>query len=151
MELVVDPSEAPVPRQPRVRPVTVTVVAVLILVVGAYNIVDGVVVLVSGGDDSKLAEGAFEVAFGLLTIAIGSGALQMRRWSWAAFMTLAVIGLTHQLLRNFFYDHPNYLTLGLLTLAVFVLTPLDVQIAFGVRPPRNVLLANAARNPVDSV
>ena len=39
----------------------------------------------------------------------------------------------------------------LIALVVFALTPLDVQIAFGVRPPRNVLLAKAGRNPIDSV
>ena len=35
--------------------------------------------------------------------------------------------------------------------AVFALTPLDVQIAFRVRPPRNVVLERTTRNPVDSV
>ena len=66
-------------------------------------------------------------------------------------MTLAVVGLTHQLLRHFFYDHPSYLNLALIAVVVFALTPLDVQIAFGVRPPRNVLLAKGTRNPIDSV
>jgi hypothetical protein len=129
----------------------VTFVGLLMLVVGAYNLIDGVVVLVGGGDNSKIAEGAFEVGFGLLAIATGNGALRMRRWAWAAFMTLAVVGSTQQLLRHFFYDHPNYLSLALITLAVFALTPLDVQIAFGIRPPRNVLLDDTARNPIDSV
>ena len=66
-------------------------------------------------------------------------------------MTLALVGLTNQLIRKFFYDHTNYLALGLVTLAVLALTPLDVQIAFRVRPPRNVLLDHTARNPLDSV
>ena len=35
------------------------------------------------------------------------------------------------------------------TVAVLVLTPLDVQIAFRVRPPRNVVLERAAGNPSD--
>ena len=146
-----DLSDAPAARHAAKRPIAVTFVSVLILAVGVYNAVDGVVVLVGGGDDSKLAEGVFELVFGVLVIAIGIGALRMLRWAWAAFMTLAVVGLTHQLLRNFFYDHPNYLTMGLITVVVLALTPLDVQVAFGVRPPRNVLLDHAARNPIDSV
>ena len=151
MELEVYRSGAPDPRHASKRPVPVTFVAALIMAVGVYNVVDGVVVLVNGGDNSKLAEGAFEVAFGVFVIAVGNGALRMWRWAWAASMTLAVIGLTHQLLRHFFYDHASYVNLALMTLVVFALTPLDVQIAFGVRPPRNVHLAQGARNPIDSV
>jgi hypothetical protein len=151
LELEVYRAGAPDSRRASKRPVPVTLVAALIMAVGVYNVVDGVVVLVNGGDNSKLAEGAFEVAFGVFAVAIGNGALRMRRWAWAAFMTLAVVGLTHQLLRHFFYDHPSYLNLALIAVVVFALTPLDVQIAFGVRPPRNVLLAKGTRNPIDSV
>jgi hypothetical protein len=150
LELEVDPSDPPAARQAPKRPITVTFVALLLLVVGAYNLVDGVVVLVGGGDGSKVAEGAFELAFGLLAITIGNGAFRMRRWAWAAFMALALVGLTNQLIREFFNDDTNYLALGLITLAVLALTPLDVQIAFRVRPPRNVLLEQT-RNPLDSV
>ena len=150
MELHEDQSHPPDPRPVAKRPIAVTLVGLLMFAVGAYNLVDGVVVLVNGGDNSVLAGGAVEIVLGLLAIGIGTGALRMRRWAWAAFMTLAVVGLTHQLLRNFFYDHPNYLNLALTSLAVFALTPLDVQIAFGVRPPRNVLLEHT-RNPIDSL
>ena len=128
-----------------------TFAGLLALGVGAYNLVDGVVVVVGGGDRSLLAEGVFEVVVGLVAIALGVSALRMRRWAWVGFMALAVVGLTQQLLRHFFYDHPNYVSLALFTLAVFALTPLDVQIAFGIRPPRNVLLTDRARNPIDSV
>jgi hypothetical protein len=128
----------------------VTFVGVLALIVGMYHAVDGVVVLVNGGDANKLAEGAFELALGVLAIAIGGGALHMRRWAWAAFMTWAVVGLTQQLLRHFFYGNPNYLAMALDTVAVLALTPLDVQIAFGVRPQRSVTLDRALRNPIDS-
>ena len=44
------------PRHASKRPVPVTFVAALIVAVGVYNVVDGVVVLVNGGDNSKLAE-----------------------------------------------------------------------------------------------
>jgi hypothetical protein len=131
------------------RPVAVTFVGVLALVVGVYGVVDGVFVVVNGGNASKLAEGAFDLALGLVAIAIGIGALRMRRWAWAAFMTWAVVGLTHQLLRHFFYDDPNYLAMALDTVAVLALTPLDVQVAFGVHRPRNLVLERATRNPVD--
>ena len=132
------------------RPIAVTIVALPALVVGTYLAVDGVVVLVNGGDASRLAAGAFDVALGMLAIVIGLGAFRMRRWAWAAFMTWAVIGFTHQLLRHFFYDNANYLAVALNTVAVLALTPLDVQIAFGNRPPRNVQLDRPTRNPIDS-
>jgi hypothetical protein len=106
-----------------------------------------VTVLVDGGDSSSLAEGAVDLVLGALAMAIGFAALRMRRWSWVAFMTWALIGIVHQLLRHFFYDHPDYLAMALDTVAVLFLTPLDVQIAFGIRPSRNVTLEPASRNP----
>jgi hypothetical protein len=130
------------------RPIAVTFVALLALVVGAYGAAHGVFVVVNGGDASKLSEGAFDLALGLVAIAIGIGALRMRWWAWAAFMTWAVVGLTHQLLRHFFYDDPNHLAMALDTVAVLALTPLDVQVAFGVHH-RNLVLERATRNPVD--
>lgn len=129
------------------RPVAVTFVGLLALVLGAYHIGHAVYVFVDGGDSSRLAEGAFDLVLGGLSIAIGFACLRMRRWAWVAFMTWALVGLLHQLLRHFFYDHPDYLAMALDTVAVFFLTPLDVQIAFGVRPPRNVALERASRNP----
>ncbi len=133
------------------RPMAVTFVGLLALVAGAYYAVDGAFVLVNGGDTSKLAGGAFEIALAVFVVCIAAGALRMRRWAWAAFMTWAVIGLTHQLLRHFVYDDPNYLAMAFNTVAVLALTPLDVQVAFGVRPPRNARLDHAVRrNPIDS-
>ncbi len=126
-----------------------TFVGALALVVGAYHAGHGVDVLVGGGDASRLAEGSFDVALGALAIAIGIGAFRMRRWAWAAFMTWAVVGLTHQLLRHFFYDNPDYLAMALDTVAVLALTPLDVQVAFGVRAPRTIVLERGIRDPSD--
>jgi hypothetical protein len=48
-------------------------------------------------------------------------------------MTWAVIGLTHQLLRHFFYGDESYPMLAVDTVVVLALTPLDVQVAFAVR------------------
>jgi len=137
------PGATVVSRSAAKRPLAVTLVGILGLGAGVYYIVDGVLVIVSGGDTSKLAGGAFELALGVLVIGIGAGVLRMRRWAWVAFMTWAVVGLTQQLLRHFFYDHPNYVAMALNTVAVLALTPLDVQAAFGVRPPRNARLVHA--------
>jgi hypothetical protein len=133
--------------RPAKRPVAVTFVGLLGLIVGAYHIAHGSLVLVDGGDSSKLAEAAFDIVLGALAIAIGVAALRMRRWAWVAFMTWSLVGLIHQLLRHFFYDNPDYLAMALDTVAVLFLTPLDVQIAFGVRPTRHVALEPASRNP----
>jgi hypothetical protein len=136
------------PGRPAKRPVAVTFIALLALVVGAYHAGEGIDALLGGGDANELTRGAVDVALGVLAIAIAFGAWRMRRWAWAAFMTWAVVSLLHQLLRHFFYGDPSNLSMTLDVVAVLVLTPLDVQIAFGVRPSRNVVLDHA--NPVDS-
>jgi hypothetical protein len=132
------------------RPPVVTFVGMLGLGVGAYLVVAGLLVILDGDDGSGVSAGAFDVALGVLAILIGVGVLRMRRWAWETFMVWAVIGLTHQLVRHFFYDKPNYLGMALNAVVVLALTPLDVQIAFGVRPPRNVRLDRPSRNPLDS-
>jgi hypothetical protein len=151
-----EPQEDPVPPGPRTprparRPTAVTFVAVLGLVLGGYHVAHAVVVIFDRESSSTIAEGAFDLALGLLAFAIAIAALRMRRWAWVAFMTWALLGLVHQLLRHFFYDHPDYLAMALDAFAVLVLTPLDVQIAFGVRPSRNVPLEPAARHPSELV
>jgi hypothetical protein len=139
---------APSPPTPK-RPIAVTLVGVLALLVGLAHVVAGVLAVVNGSDASRTSEGAFDLALGVFALAIGRGALRMTPWAWAAFMTWTVIGLTHQLLRYFFYTDPNYLSMALETVAVLALTPLDVQVAFGVRYPRNLILDRAARNHSD--
>jgi len=129
------------------RPTAVTFVSVVALLVGGYHIAHGVHSLVRGGSPSFVAEGVVDLALSGFAIAIGIAALRMRRWSWVALMSWALVGLVHQLLRRFFYDDPDYVTMALDTLVVLLLTPLDVQIAFGARPPRNVSLE--ARRPVE--
>jgi hypothetical protein len=124
---------------PRRRPVPVTYVGALGLVAGVYHIVSGVLIVVDGGSTSKIAEGALDIALGLAVLVIAFGALRIRRWAWAAFMTWAVVGLTHQLLRHFFYEDVNYVSMALEAVSVLALTPLDVQVAFGLRPTREEL------------
>jgi hypothetical protein len=64
-------------------------------------------------------------------------------------MTWAVIGLTHQILRDLFFNDTSYVAMALYVIAVLALSPRDTQIAFGVRPPRNVELRAHTRNPID--
>ena len=129
------------------RPVAVTFVAVVAMIVGGYHLGHGLLVLVRGGSSSLLAEGVVDLLLSGFAVAIGVAALRMRRWSWVAFMSWALIGLVHQLLRRFFYDDPDYVAMALDAVVVLVLTPLDVQIAFRVRPPRNVALETS--HPVE--
>ena len=117
----------------RKRPVAVTLVGLLALAAGLYHLVGGGFTVADGDSASKLAEGSFDVAFGVLALAIARGAFRMAPWAWVSFMTWAVVGLTHQLLRHFFYDDQSYAMLAIDTLVVLVLTPLDIQVAFGVR------------------
>jgi hypothetical protein len=126
------------------RPTAVLFVALLGLALGGYHVVHAILVLIDREDSSTVAEGVLDLALGVLAIAISFAALRMRRWAWVAFMTWALVGLVHQLLRYFFYDHPDSVAMALDAFAVLVLTPLDVQIAFGVRPPRNVALEPAS-------
>jgi hypothetical protein len=135
------------PARPARRPAAVTFVALLGLILGVYHGAHAIVVLVDGGSPSKVAEAVIDLILGLLAFAIALAALRMRRWAWIAFMAWALVGLVHQLLRHFFYDNPDYVAMALDAFAVLVLTPLDVQIAFGVRPPRNVALEPASTHP----
>ena len=117
------------------RPVNVTLVAGVAFTAGAVDVGRGVVDLVDGGDSSGIAAGATLVALGAAAILFGVGALRMRRWAWAALMSWAVVGLMDQLLREFFFDHPDHLAMALDAFVVFMLTPIGVQLAFGTRLP----------------
>lgn len=130
------------------RPTAVVIVVALAIVVGCWEIGSGIYALTQD-KDSRVWGGAISVVLGLLLLVSAGGAWQVRRWAWAAFMTIAVVGLTHQLLRHFVFEDPNYISMAFNTIVVLVLTPLDVQYAFGVRPPRNVDLARPTRNPLD--
>jgi hypothetical protein len=133
------------------RPTAVLFVALLGLALGGYHVVHAILVLIDREDSSTVAEGVLDLALGVLAIAISFAALRMRRWAWVAFMTWALVGLVHQLLRYFFYDHPDSVAMALDAFAVLVLTPLDVQIAFGVRPSRNVALDSPSTHPGELV
>jgi hypothetical protein len=128
-----EPTDGSAASRRRRRPVAVTLVGLLALGTGAYDLVTGAVILHHGGDASRAAAAVVDLALGVLALAIGRGALRMASWAWAAFMTWAVVGLTHELLRHFFYSDANYLSLAIDTAVVLVLTPLDIQVAFGVR------------------
>jgi hypothetical protein len=131
------------------RPVAAAIVAALALAVGVYELVGGILTLLDADGASPLARAIFSVVFGIALLVVAFGAWRVRPWAWTAFMAWAVVGLAHQLLRHFFFEDPNYIAMALNTIAVFLLTPLDTQVAFGVRPPRNVQLAAPTRNPLD--
>ncbi len=133
------------------RPTAVTIVAALAVLAAAYLIVDGVLTLSdAGGDTDKIFDGCVSIGLGLLAVAITFGALRMRPWAWKLFMTVAVVGLTIQILRHFSFGDPRYGRMALNTFIVFALTPRDVQVAFGIRPPANADLTQRTRNPLDS-
>ena len=118
----------------------------LALAAGALNLAEGVVTVLDGGDASRLAEAATDLALGLLALAIARGTFRMASWAWAAIMTWAAIGLTNELLRHFFFRDVNYAVMAIDAAAVFILTPRDMQVAFGVRtPPAPVLDPEQAR------
>ena len=130
------------------RPLSVTLVALLALGVAVYSLTAGALALEDGGED-RLADGIFHLAFGLGVLIAGIGAFRLRSWAWAAFMTWAVIGLTHQTLRYLFFGDPNYADMAINTFAVLAMSPLEVQVAFGLRHTRNVELERPTRNPLD--
>ena len=134
------------------RPVAVSIVAALAVLFGTFLTVRGVLTLLGAdGERGELVDGAGDLGFAALAFVICVGGLRVERWAWVLFMSWAVFGLTLGLLRFFFFDDPVYWRLALGTVAVFLLTPLDVQIAFGVRAPPHVPTRNSTRNPVDSV
>ncbi len=131
------------------RPAAVSLVTLLAVAVAAYSAVYGVLAVRGDPDAERLADGVFHLALGLGALVAGLGAFLMRPWGWAVFMTWAVIGLTHQILRYMFFGDPNYADMAINTFVVLALSPLDVQVAFGLRHTDNVELGRASRNPID--
>jgi len=128
------PPQTVVPRAP--RPVPVSIFALLAFAFAVLLTVLGVLTLVEAeGEREALVEGAVELGSAVLAFAVCVGAMRVKRWAWVVFMSWAVVGLTLQLLRVFFFDDPVHWRLAFITVAVFLLTPLDMQIAFGVRKP----------------
>jgi hypothetical protein len=132
------------------RPVAVTIVAALAVIAGAYLIVDGVLTLLDAdGETNQIVDGILHIGLGVLALAIAVGALRMQAWAWKLFMTIAVVGLTIQILRHFSFGDPRYGRMALNMFIVLALTPRDVQVAFGIRAPPNVDLTKPTRNPLD--
>ena len=129
------------------RPVSVTLVAVVAMGVAVYSLVYGVLAVRTGGEDPL--DAIYHLALGVGALAASFGAFRLRRWAWALFMSWAVIGLTHQILRYTFFGDPNYADMVINTVAVLALSPLEVQIAFGLTHTRNAELARPTRNPLD--
>ncbi len=135
------------PEKPK-RPSSVTFVAVLAVGYAVYSLVYGILAVQSGEHD-RLADGILHLVLAPGALIAGLGAFWLRPWAWALFMTWAVIGLTNQILRSLFFEDPDYVDMAINTIAVLALSPLEVQIAFGVRHTENVQLSRATRNPLD--
>ena len=130
------------------RPVQVTLVAMLALGLAIYSVAYGVIAIESGESD-RLPDAIFHLALGAAALAAAVGSFRLAAWGWTTLMTWAVVALTHQILRYLFFDDPNFADMAVSTFAVLALSPLDVQIAFGLRPTENVELARTTWNPVD--
>lgn len=127
---------------------SVTLVALLSLGLAVYSVAFGVIAI-RGGESDRLPDAIFHLALGGGALAAAVGSFRLAAWGWTALMTWAVVALTHQILRYLFFDDPNYADMAVSTFAVLALSPLDVQIAFGLRHTENVGLRRATRNPVD--
>ncbi len=145
-----DVEQAGAPRAP--RPVNVTVVAAVAFIFGVDLAVTGVVGLLGAdGKQSEVVNGLVNLGSAGVAFLVALGAMRLRRWAWTLFMSWAVVALTLQLLRVLFYSDPHYARLVLGTVAVFLLTPLDTQIAFGVRSPGNVRIDSPSTSSLDGV
>ena len=71
-----------------------------------------------------LAAGVYHLVGGGMTVGDGGDASKLAE---------GVFGLTHQLLRHFFYSDESYPMLAVDMVVVLALTPLDIQVAFGAR------------------
>lgn len=131
------------------RPVSVTLVAVLALGIAIYSVAYGVIAIQDGGTEHT-ADGIFHVVLGAGALVAAVGAFRLDAWGWTALMTWAVVALMHQILRYLFFGDPNYADMAVSTFAVLALSPLEVQIAFGLRYTENVQLGQPTRNPIDS-
>jgi hypothetical protein len=134
-------------RSPRV--ITAVIMALWALIAAGYQMALALLALRGNPSQQVKIEAVLHIALGVLALAVFVGALRVRSWAWVAFMTWAVIGLTDGILRMFFFGDPDYLSMAAFTVVVFLITPYDVQVAFGVRLPRNVSLASPTRNPLD--
>jgi hypothetical protein len=130
--------------------VSVTLVALLALGLAVYSVSFGVIAIRSGESD-RLPDAIFHLVLGGGALLAAVGSFRLAPWGWTALMTWAVVALTHQILRYLFFDDPNYADMAVSTFAVLALSPLDVQIAFGLRHTENVQFGRPTRNPVDRV
>ena len=133
MDTPAESAETAVLSPRRRRPVGVTFVGLLALGAGAYYLIEAGFRIAEDGSSSRLGAGVVDVALGVVALAIGRGALRNASWAWAALMTWAAIGLGHELLRHFFYSGESYASLAVDAAIVLAITPLDIQVAFGVR------------------
>jgi hypothetical protein len=138
------------PRQPRKRPVAVTIVAWTILImffVRLYQVFEPL--LVTGVLEKGITEPMFSgfwftsLGVALLTsfvyavlslsgIVVLFGFLRMKKWSWVVLMVWTGMSLTITLF-DYFYGEANYVIMASDTIVAFALNQSDVQRIFGIR------------------
>lgn len=137
------------PNRPK-RPVAVTVIAAVMIVLSFVRLYNAGLPLVeqgffSGGFTGPFfSDGALTVAgWALFTsafyllIVIGLiltliGFLRLRRWSWLVLMLWTCLSLAYAL-AEYFYGQPNYLVMASNTIIALALSPAEIREIFGIR------------------
>jgi len=138
------------PRQPRKRPLAVSIVAWTILAmffVRLYQVFEPL--FVTGVFEKGITEPLFKrgwiTPFGIAMLTSATyamlsltgiivliGFLRMKRWSWVVLMAWTAISLTITLF-DYFYNEANYIIMASDTIVAFALNQADVQRIFGIR------------------
>lgn len=138
------------PRQRRKRPVAVTIVAWMILImffVRLYQVFEPLTLegVFEHGMAEPLFEGIWLTPFGLAMLTSAAyaalslsgiivliGFLRMKKWSWVVLMVWTAISLTISLF-DYFYRETNYIIMASDTIVALALNQADVQRIFGIR------------------
>jgi len=133
------------------RPVAVTVIAAVMVVLFFVRLYDAMMPLIDQGIFSGRFSGPFfgggaltAAGWALLTSAlylllvIGliltlMGFLRLRRWSWVVLMLWTCLSLAYAL-AQYFYGQPNYLVMASDTIIALALSQAEVREIFGIRP-----------------
>jgi hypothetical protein len=149
------------------RPIAITIVGAIVLIVGIFNIASGALDISQGRIDFRLAdEPLFEnnqpseyaveveefglpIVLGAIQVILGIAFLRLRRWAWVAIMFLVAFDLARDLIHYFRGLESDYIALGLEVLLVLALNQEEVQKIFGIRAANDGDLTQPSRNPID--
>ena len=148
------------------RPMAVTLIGILLVLISAIYIVQAVAGLTfSGVIESAFSntfnpqgtltpqaqtalENALDLLRGVVALIIVVGFFRMRRWAWVATVAWSALGLLNQLLRVF-SGESTYFWMLLEVITIFALIQSDVQKIFGIKRDEHDTLT-ASLNSVDS-